>query len=103
MLDDEFGDFNSDDPFERARAHANAKGGSMENWLNPLNKLLFVKAFKNKANTCIIRDGRTFKLSYEQKTMYGELKDVVHITSISGPSALFLMERVLDETWLGQE
>jgi hypothetical protein len=54
-----------------------------DNWMNPLNRLIWIKAFRQRKTRVTIRDGRKFKLDYDVppfviKTL-GEEVEVVHV------------------------
>jgi hypothetical protein len=42
---------------------------SVENWQNPLNQLIFKKAFKARATEITTRDGRKFSVDYETRSI----------------------------------
>lgn len=73
-----------------------------EDWLSPMNRLVWMKAFRAKSNTVTIRDGREFKLRYSTQTIFGEDMDMVWVEPKKGfaPAGWFRMKHVTDELWL---
>jgi hypothetical protein len=76
-----------------------------ENWLSPLNKMIWVKAFQNRATEMTIRDGRKFTIKYSTQRLYGEPADMAWVRSeqFDGPCGWFPVKKVLDPIWLTVE
>lgn len=77
----------------------------MEDWLSPLNRVKFQRAFRNKAAQVVLRDGRKFVLKYTKKRFYGERVEVVFISPEYEfvPCGYFRMEKVLEKDWLFEQ
>lgn len=71
-------------------------------WLDPLTKLEFFKAFRAKATQLTTKDGRRYKLDYEKE------KGKVHVTPIASPQhpspfvprGLFDLKVVTHDDWI---
>lgn len=75
-----------------------------ESWLSPMNKAIWIKAFRNKEKSATIRDGRKFTIRYSTKTHFGQKKEMALVTPTSGfaPSGWFELARVVDQLWMTQ-
>lgn len=69
-----------------------------EDWLSPMNKLIWIKAFKAKAKSVTLRDGRKFKIEYKQRNE----TDIVVVNPVKGriPMGSFELKSVTESTWL---
>jgi hypothetical protein len=70
----------------------------VEDWLNPMNKLIWIKAFKAKSPTVTLRDGRKFTIKYKQRKGV----DIVEVRPVEGmvPLGFFELKQVTDNSWL---
>ena len=46
-----------------------------ENWMSPLNRVLFMQAFRKKATKVTIRDGREFTIRYDVRPLHYKVTD----------------------------
>jgi hypothetical protein len=69
-----------------------------EDWLSPMNKLIWIKAFKAKATTVTLRDGRKFRAWYTQR----DNVPIVEVHPMEGrvPMGYFELKKVTDHSWL---
>jgi hypothetical protein len=65
-----------------------------EDWLSPMNKILWIKAFRERKKEVTIRDGRKFKIKY--------IGEKVRVSPVRGfsPLAWFPLEKVTNSAWL---
>jgi hypothetical protein len=75
------------------------------NWLDPLNKMIWQRAFKARAKDMTLRDGRVFKIRYEPgKDREGKPVTMAWVQVdgwvTNGPCGWFVVEKVLDPTWV---
>jgi len=76
-----------------------------ENWLTPTNKVLWMKAFRSRAEHVELRDGRRFQIKYKTATFFPSdgPKEYAWVEPSLGtfaPSGYFSIERVTDQLWL---
>jgi len=74
-----------------------------ETWLSPPNRIIWIKAFRERAEIVTIRDGRKFKLRYSTETIFGENKEMVYVSPLRDefcPAGWFRLEKVTDNLWL---
>lgn len=69
-----------------------------EDWLSPMNKLIWMKAFKAKRTEVTVRDGRKFTIQYKKRNNV----DIVHIRPVVGlvPMGYFELWKVTSSSWL---
>ena len=74
------------------------------NWTNPLNRLIWQRAFKARASSMILRDGKTYTIEYEEGHVDVEGKKVtkawVKIADNVAPCGWFTVEKVLSPSWV---
>lgn len=75
---------------------------TVENWMSPLNKLIWIKAFRKKQTSVTLRDGRRFELDFERTPgkvlIYPAVTATGHDTIV--PRGWFDLDRVTDDQWL---
>jgi hypothetical protein len=71
-----------------------------EDWLSPMNRLLWQKAFKSKVATVTLRDGRKFNLDYEKKN--GFVSVTLADKSSYVPRGTFDLKKVTHSSWLSE-
>jgi hypothetical protein len=69
----------------------------LDNWMNPLNRIVWFKAFKAKQQEVQISDGRQFRVDYSRQP--GKIW-IEPIGSSLVPCGWFDAKRVSDKTWL---
>jgi hypothetical protein len=88
-------------------------------WLSPLNRINWIRAFKTRATTCTLRDGRKFNIKYSSDNQSGvkplfyktteETRELAHVspadTEQNGnmkliPRGYFDMSKVTDKAWI---
>jgi len=71
---------------------------AIEDWLNPMNKILWIKAFRSKSPTVTLRDGRKFTIKYARRNNI----DIVEVRPVDGlvPMGFFELKKVTDNSWL---
>ena len=81
---------------------------SHEDWLSPLNRVLWVQAFKARKTKIKLRDGREFKINYDVRPLHykttDEKFDLVHVQPMDGkfvPSGYFRLDVVTNIAWIG--
>jgi len=81
-----------------------------EDWMSPLNRVIWLKAFRARQTEVTIRDGRKFKLNYDVRPLElpasGETRKLVHITPADGqfvPSGYFNLKEVTDPSWVKED
>lgn len=77
-----------------------------ESWLNPLNKMTWQAAIKNRRTKMTLRDGRVFTIEYQTIPLFGEMQECIWVQEkdrIDGPCGWFSIKRVLDPIWLSVE
>lgn len=69
-----------------------------EDWLSPMNKLIWIKAFKAKQTQVTVRDGRKFTIQYKKRNNV----DIVFIRPVVGsvPMGFFELRKVTEPSWL---
>lgn len=69
-----------------------------EDWLNPMNKLIWIKAFRAKQTTVAIRDGRKFTVRYFDRKGV----PTIHVKPVDGfvPMGYFEYKKVTHNSWL---
>ena len=67
-----------------------------EDWLSPMNKMIWMKAFKAKETKVVLRDGRKFTVDYNKRP--GE----IYVKSNHGyvPSGYFDEKKVMHTQWI---
>jgi hypothetical protein len=77
---------------------------SKKNWLSPVNKLRWYKAFNKKANTVELDDGRKFTIEYEMmdSKVTDETWEVARVRGpdVNDPSGYFRMKTVTEREWI---
>ena len=75
-----------------------------EYWLSPMNRVIWVKAFRARANSATLRDGRTFDIRYVTRKFMGENRDMALVAPTPGrgfaPMGYFDLKRVTDKLWI---
>jgi hypothetical protein len=78
----------------------------MESWLSPPNRIIWIKAFREKATTVTIRDGRKFNIRYRKNVEPFSKSDpndewaLVSPDKGYAPMAWFKLSTVTDQVWL---
>ena len=72
-----------------------------EDWLSPMNKLIWMKAFKARSNHATLRDGRKFKIKYKHRNK----TEIAQVSPVQGlvPMGSFELRSVTDSSWLDDE
>ena len=73
------------------------------NWTNPLNRLIWQKAFKARAASMVLRDGKTYIIEYEPAVDFEGNKVTkawVKIANGVAPCGWFTVEKVLSPSWV---
>ena len=75
------------------------------NWKDPLNRLIWQKAFKARAKSMVLRDGKTYIIEYmkpqiDPVTSLPVTKAWVKIADGVAPCGWFTVETVLDPSWV---
>jgi hypothetical protein len=70
----------------------------MADWMGPLNRLVWFRAFKTRAKTVRLADGRTFTLNYTEKPG----KVVIRPKKGFVPCGTFELDRVTHLDWLSE-
>jgi hypothetical protein len=68
------------------------------NWMSPLNKVIFYRAFREKRAEVQINDGRTFSINYEQRPGYAWVE---HIGKEKIPCGWYDLKVVTNKSWIG--
>jgi hypothetical protein len=68
-----------------------------ENWMSPLNRIIWLNAFKARQTNVIVRDGRRFTLDYTQRSghVWVSIEPPDH-----HPCGWFDLENMVDELFL---
>jgi hypothetical protein len=84
-----------------------------EDWMSPLNRIIWLVAFRKKQTKVTIRDGREFSCEYGHKLTHkvsGETIDLVKVDPIPAigqnpfvPCGYFNMKTVTDVAWLSEK
>ena len=72
-----------------------------EDWLSPLNRIIWMAAFRKKEQTVTLRDGRKFVIDYDRRP--GEV--FVKPAKGSGdlvPRGFFNLKKVTENVWLAE-
>lgn len=75
----------------------------MENWLSPLNKIIWMQAFRKRTERVTLRDGREFIVTYGNESFFqNEVTEYAFVVPVKGlvPRGYFRMNKVTDESWL---
>ena len=76
-----------------------------KDWKDPLNKLIWQKAFKARAKTMTLRDGTKYTIEYmkpsiDPVTHMPVTKVWVKVERGIAPCGWFTLEKVLDPSWV---
>lgn len=78
-----------------------------EDWLSPMNKLIWIRAFKNKEREVTLRDGRQFKISYSMESFFSaepaQEYAWVECKKEGAPRGWFRMSKVTSSEWVNEE
>lgn len=87
-----------------------AGGKKREDWMSPLNKVIWMNAFRSKKKQVTIRDGRKFDITYDVRPLYykttGETRPLARVTCTNGESApmgFFDLTVVTDPQWVTED
>jgi hypothetical protein len=69
------------------------------NWMSPLNKVIFYRAFREKRTEVQINDGRRFKVNYDQRPGYAWVE---HIGKEKIPCGWYDLKEVTNKAWLSK-
>lgn len=75
-----------------------------ETWLSPMNKVIWLRAFRERATRVTLRDGRKFKVRYSQEKFPASdpPEEYAWVAPLYGyvPCGWFQMSKCTDTTWL---
>lgn len=77
-----------------------------EDWLSPLNRIDWYRAFKARDRIVTLRDGRRFEIDYDHMEMIkstGEKRKLVHVRPADGrlsPRGFFDLKEVTSKQWI---
>lgn len=81
-------------------------------WLDPLNKLIWQKAFRERATTMTLRNGKKYKIRYEKRNVRSLDDRLNGITEMAwvqldgwvgnGPCGWFRVNEVLNPYWISE-
>lgn len=87
-----------------------AKTPKHEDWMSPLNKVIWMRAFRKKETEVTLRDGRKFEINYDVRPLVypttGETFELVHVQPSDGkfaPSGYFRLKVVTDPDWVKED
>ena len=87
-----------------------AKIPKHEDWMSPLNKVIWMRAFRKKQTEVTLRDGRKFEINYNVRPLVfastGEKFDLVHVQPADGtfaPCGYFRLKEVTDPRWVSRD
>lgn len=69
-----------------------------ENWLSPMNKVLLIKAFRERAEQIKLRDGRVFTMRYDGEG--DEARVFLKARDSTAPCGWFILKTVTDSYWI---
>lgn len=72
----------------------------LEDWMSPLNRIIWLNAFRRRATEVTLRDGRKFSVDYTQKPGKAWV-DI--IGGSTHPCGWFDLERVTNELFLSEQ
>lgn len=69
-----------------------------ESWMSPLNRIRWIRAFRERKRSCQIRDGRKFTIRY----IKWRKRDYALVQPVRGyvPMGIYDLERVTDKIWV---
>jgi hypothetical protein len=76
-----------------------------ENWLSPMNRIRWIRAFRTRAMRVTLRDGRRFSIRYTSQNIgvSGESVKVAVVSPADGsffPSGNFRLSKVVNRDWV---
>ena len=70
-----------------------------EDWMSPLNKIIWLNAFRTKKTSVMLRDGRRFTINYDQIPGKAWVDGQPHSGEVC-PCGWFDLKRVTDDQFL---
>lgn len=87
-----------------------AKTPEHEDWMSPLNKVIWMKAFRKREKEVTLRDGRRFEINYDVRPLVfpttGETFPLVHVQPSDGkfaPCGYLRLDEVTDPSWVSKD
>jgi hypothetical protein len=79
-----------------------------ESWLSPMNRAIWVKAFRNRDKKVKLRNGREFEIRYGIQHRFKaseEVEENAFVKPVKGfaPCGYFRMSKVTDEQWITEQ